>query len=332
MGTHWGGLAYRNVNGQWMIFDDPPDSRITTLLSDSREGLWIGTQNGLTYRHANKELTEYQPEQTALPLNLGTALARDSLGGLWIGTPWNGLVQYTATGEWKYYNHDEGISSLLSDKQGGLWIGTAVGLTYRSVNGNSTVYESEWPIQALESDGNNGLWIGTSGGGIIHRKANGDMTIYNTDNSGLPTNHITALATDESGGLWVGFEDGGLAYRSLTGEWTTYKTKTSELPATPNIKAIESDGTGGIWTVGEQAGGLAHLSFGQKNAPCTEINQTDCQNLLTNKRAAIIIAGGGNEQTNTLWDTTESLSNYTYKLLNQRGFLNEEIYYLSPKS
>jgi len=424
IGTHWGGLAYRNVNGQWMIFDDPPDSRITTLLSDSREGLWIGSENGLTYRHNNNELTVYEPEQTALPLNLGTALARDSLGGLWIGTPWSGLVQYTTTSEWKYYDpYDfglsiqdggEGISSLLGDKQGGLWIGTGIGLAYRSVNGNWTVYQSDLPkyfIQALESDGNNGLWIGTSGGGVIHRSANGDLSVYNTDNSGLPTNHVRALATDESGGLWiglenqglayrsangewtttdtsalphnevstllsdgglwVGFKDGGLAYRSLTGEWTTYNTKTSELPdnnvvalvrdndglwigtnggiayrstggewtvynsdnsGLPNnsINAIESDGTGGIWEAGD--GGLAHLSFGQKNALCTELNQANCQSLLTGKRAAIIIAGGGNELTNTLWDTTESISNYIYKLLNKRGFLNEEIYYLSPKS
>jgi ligand-binding sensor domain-containing protein len=449
VGTHWGGLAYRNVSGQWMIFDETgyhshlnanetivnykyklPTSEVTTLLSDSHEGLWIGTVKGLAYRHVNNELTVYDPEQTALPINWGSALARDSLGGLWIGTPWSGLVQYTATGEWKYYNPDDfglptpdGISSLLSDNQGGLWIGSGVGLAYRSVNGKWTVYQSELPnhfIQVLESDGNNGLWIGTSGGGVIHR--NGDLTVYSTDNSGLPTNYVRALATDESGGLWIGVEnaeeqgqglayrsangewsiyhtnnselphnevsallsdgglwvgflgEGGLAYRSLTGEWTTYNTKTSELPdnnvvalvrdndglwigtqeggiayrstrgewtvynsdnsGLPNnsIKAIESDGTGGIWEVGSQGGGLAHLSFGQKNALCTEINQADCQSLLTGKRAAIIIAGGGNDLTNTLWDTTEAISNYIYKLLNKRGFLNEEIYYLSPKS
>jgi hypothetical protein len=50
------------------------------------------------------------------------------------------------------------------------------------------------------------------------------------------------------------------------------------------------------------------------------------------KRAAIIIAGGGNQATNSLWDTIESISTYFYKMLNKRKFVNSEIYYLSPQS
>ncbi|OAD18887.1 Peptidase C13, legumain [Candidatus Thiomargarita nelsonii] len=50
------------------------------------------------------------------------------------------------------------------------------------------------------------------------------------------------------------------------------------------------------------------------------------------KRAAIIIAAGGNDTTNPLWDTTSSIANYIYKMFSGRGFDHEEIYYLSPAS
>ncbi|MDM8561751.1 C13 family peptidase [Candidatus Marithioploca araucensis] len=49
------------------------------------------------------------------------------------------------------------------------------------------------------------------------------------------------------------------------------------------------------------------------------------------KGAAIIIAGGGNQSSNPLWDTTESIANNTYRVLHEGGFLNKQIYYLSPK-
>ncbi|MDM8560309.1 C13 family peptidase [Candidatus Parabeggiatoa sp. HSG14] len=49
------------------------------------------------------------------------------------------------------------------------------------------------------------------------------------------------------------------------------------------------------------------------------------------KGAAIIVAGSGNYSANHLWDTTESITNYTYKVLHKKGFLNKQIYYLSPK-
>jgi hypothetical protein len=78
--------------------------------------------------------------------------------------------------------------------------------------------------------------------------------------------------------------------------------------------------------------GLAHLTFNQKKTLCTVLNDTQCQELLTGKRAAIIIAGGGNDKSNTLWDTTAEISDNIYKMLSKRGFDNDEIYYLSPQS
>ncbi|MEN8221230.1 MAG: C13 family peptidase, partial [Pseudomonadota bacterium] len=119
-----------------------------------------------------------------------------------------------------------------------------------------------------------------------------------------------------------------LAYRSVGGEWTVYNTDN----ALPNkqILALYGDSNGGLW-IGT-SGGLAHLTFSKKNTLCSELSDEQCQNILTGKRAAIIIAGGGSDDSNTLWDSTAAISTDIYKMLNKRGFDNDEIYYLSPSS
>ena len=46
------------------------------------------------------------------------------------------------------------------------------------------------------------------------------------------------------------------------------------------------------------------------------------------KRKAIIIAGGGPYQGNTLWNTTRSCANFAYRTLRHKGYTKEDIYYL----
>jgi len=50
------------------------------------------------------------------------------------------------------------------------------------------------------------------------------------------------------------------------------------------------------------------------------------------QRLAIIVAGGGNHRTNSLWDDTESISNYIYYMLRDRKFTDDDIYYLTPET
>ena len=46
------------------------------------------------------------------------------------------------------------------------------------------------------------------------------------------------------------------------------------------------------------------------------------------KRKAIIIAGGGPYQGNTLWNTTRSCANFAYRTLRHKGYAKDDIYYL----
>jgi ligand-binding sensor domain-containing protein len=340
----YGSLAYRNADGDWTVYNSEnsglPNSYINALSFDSSGGQWIATGDGLAYHSASDDWTVYNTDNSGLPSNDILALSIDSSGGLWIGTSEGGLAYRSASGDWTVYNTDNSglpsnwVSALSIDSSGGLWIGTHQGgLAHRSVAGDWTVYNennSGLPfnnIQALSFDSSGGLWIGTWG--LAYRNVKGDWTVYNTDNSGLPSNSISALSIDSNGGLWIGAD--GLAYRSASGDWTVYNTDNSGLPSNW-VSALSIDSSGGLW-IGTSVDGLAHLTFSQKNTLCDDnLSDDQCEALLTNKRAALIIAGGGTDQTNTLWESTAAISNYIYTMLRNRGFDNDEIYYLSPQS
>jgi len=324
------GLAYLSKDDKWTVYNKEnsnlPDNYIETLSSDSRDGVWIGTFNGLAYRAGSDEWTIYNTDNSILPDNWIKALFSDSSGGVWIGT-YNGLAYLAQSDEWTVYNtHNSGLPNneiLALSSDGGLWIGTKGGLAYfSSIDNEWTTYNtdnSSLPnnnVTTLFSETSGGLWIGTENG-LAYLSRNGEWTIYNAD---LPDNRVRALYGDTSGeggggggggggGLWIGTQN-GLAYRSAEGEWITFN---SGLPD-KSVREILPDGTGGMWVA--TTAGLAHLAFGQQQ---------------TGNRAAIIITGGPNIETNELWDTATSISNHIYKMLIGRGFVNTEIYYLSPQ-
>jgi len=338
-----GGLGYYSASGKWSVYTPEnskiPSREINSLLFDGPEALWIGTkQDGLA--HFNITQNKWEIFNTSnsphLPDNRVLSLATDSQG-LWIGTH-SGLAYRSVNNEWKNFDHprleNAPVNKLLIEADGGLWIGLydlyegseKTGLIHRSVTGEWTDYSNQLPndsILALVSDGKDGLWIGTRGG-LVHRSATNQWEVWTVENSKLPD--VTAIIPDNHGGLWIGIAWRGLAYRSSSNNWTFFDDRNSGL-STNFIHDFALNGD--LW-IGGEGGGLAQLSFGQKEALCTQVN--DCDALLTSQRAAIIIAGGGNDKTNTLWDTTAAISDYIYKMLSERGFDNDEIYYLSSQS
>jgi ligand-binding sensor domain-containing protein len=322
-----GGLEKRNAStGElekvYINTDGLPDNRINALLSDEQGGVWVGTyEGGLAHLKADGSWQIFNKDNSNLPNNEVNALLSDEQGGVWVGT-WNGLTHLKADGSWQIFKTDNsnlpsnGINSLLSDDQGGVWIGTLRGLAHLKADGSWQVFNednSNLPderVYALLSDEQWGVWAGTDVGGLAHLKADGSWQVFNTDNSVLPDNHVEALLSDGQGGAWAGTY-GGIAHLKADGYWQVFNTDNSNL-LNNHAQALLSDDQGGVW-VGT-GNGLAHLKLREQQS---------------GKRAAIIIAGGGNQAENTLWDTTESISTYFYKMLNNRKFVNSEIYYLS---
>jgi ligand-binding sensor domain-containing protein len=342
-----GGLGYYSASGKWTVYTPEnsriPGRKIHHLVFDGPDALWMGTEgDGLAHFNITQNKWEIFNTSNQLPDNNVLSLARDN-DGLWIGTM-KGLAYRSINNEWKNFDsshprlENAPINELLIEAEGGLWIGIGdpydgnsekTGLLHRSVNGEWTDYSNQLPndsILALASDGENGLWIGTRDG-LVHRSANNQWEVWTVENAKLPLpgDMITAITPDNHGGLWIGIAWRGLAYRSSSDNWTFFDSQNSGLPTNFIQDFALNDG---LW-IGGSGGGLIHLNFGQKEALCTQV---DCDALLTSQRAAIIIAGGGNDKSNTLWETSAAISDQIYKMLNKRGFDNDEIYYLSPQS
>jgi ligand-binding sensor domain-containing protein len=81
-----------------------------------------------------------------------------------------------------------------------------------------------------------------------------NWTVYNKDNSGLPSNNLyDGLAIDGQGNRWIGT---GAGLAKFDGEnWTVYDSGNSELP--DNLMwSIAIDAHGNRW-IGTHSGGLA---------------------------------------------------------------------------
>lgn len=313
------GLAHLAANGQWIILNTHNsglrDETITTILSDNKSGLWIGTLHGLYHLEANGKWSVRFDNPTFAPFSpYVNKLLSDGEGGFWVGLKSFGsslgLVHQLADGKMDWYFPgllSNEVTDLVSDDKGGIWLGTDIGLENHGSNGtwsvfnqtNSDLSSFNFKVNKLTSDLNGGLWVGTEDKGLIHLKANGQWTVFNKTNSGLPSNKITALLSDDHDGLWVGFADDSK-----------------------------------IWESNDKLNGLrlAYATFTAKDALCKKVSKSQCDILQNNRSAAIIIAGGGKQNDNSLWNTTNHISNQLYKILNNRGFNNDEIFYVSPNT
>jgi ligand-binding sensor domain-containing protein len=82
-----------------------------------------------------------------------------------------------------------------------------------------------------------------------------EWTVYNTANSGLPSDTICGLAIDAKGNIWSGCWN-GVGLTKFDGEaWTVYDTENPGLPHN-GIVRLAIDTQGNVW-IGTYGGGLA---------------------------------------------------------------------------
>src|SRR5437870_1655648 len=158
------------------------------------------------------------------------------------------------------------VRSIALDKKGYLWVGTQDGAAFYNGRKWAVVNMpnrniSNWVTALLvASDGS--IFFGTNGGGLCRLK-DGDWTVINTENSGLPDDFVNCLAETESGaGLWIGTEN-GLA-RLENGQWTVFNNTNSGLPNNSVMcltKSIAKGGKDSLW-IGT-IGGLARWQQGE---------------------------------------------------------------------
>jgi len=238
----------------------------------------MSSQGNLAYLSGREgELQVYNTQNSSLPVNFISDIISDGNGGLWIGS-YCGLTHYSRNGEWTNKVPDlsgHHVNTLNRDDNNGLWIGLSLNkLAYLNNAGTLEPVDTQHflgndsIINDIVSDSSNSVWLATNNVGLVQLDK-GKPTIYNTDNSNLPSNTVSTLMNDGKGGLWVGTEGGGLANLSAN-QWILADSKHIKWPneIEPNlldtfVNDIVYDNKGGVWLAmsssGLSEGGVAHL-------------------------------------------------------------------------
>lgn len=189
------GKKLRDFNFSSLSRTFPPTSRVSAILVDSKNQLWVGTENEgvLVFDiYSGNLVKEFHPDERPFYSKIN-AFHQDKSGLVWILTKTEGLAVYNPSSEKLTFfqqdiYQDNGLSgnncySILEDKTGLLWVGTNGAINFfdreqrkfthyehQRVNPNSL---SDNMVRSLfEDDGL--VWIGTDGGyiNLLDRKKN----------------------------------------------------------------------------------------------------------------------------------------------------------------
>jgi signal transduction histidine kinase/ligand-binding sensor domain-containing protein len=268
IGTWGGGLfRYNPADDSFLRFNNNPDDpnslssdRVTVIIEDAEQNLWVGTANGLNHldrRTGKFEQFRHDPENpSSLSSNHVRSLFTDRQGVLWIGT---GFIYdgNNSMGGLNRYNPDTG---------------TFTNYLHRPDDPNSLMGNI---IQAIFEDSKGNFWVGGSGGlhkmdrkrGTFERMIDNPYAEKGIFTPGLrkeildETTVVYAFLEDKAGNLWVFSLHNNPA--GVLGSIAIIDTGKNEMelirerePIIPWEVVQSKDGS--IWLAGAGVGGRVH--------------------------------------------------------------------------
>lgn len=235
---------------------------VYTILEDSQDRLWIGTENeGLNiFLKEDNRFIQYKPDvfdENSISHNSIWSLFEDRTGNIWIGTFAGGINMVPRYGGYfNHYKNNPGVKKSLSN------------------NAVTSFYE----------DSKHNFWVGTDGGGLnLFNREKGTFIYYDSRNSNLSSNAVLSVFEDSKGKLWVGTWGGGLnLFDPQTSSFTSYTKENTNL-SSDNIFSIFEDKRGVLW-VGAFWGGICCFDK-ERN---TFINYTPDNSDLSDNRIRVI--------------------------------------------
>lgn len=215
-------------------------------------------------------------------------VCEDEQQRLWIGTEDAGVsVQDRATGHYRYYNRQNGLSdnnvhALLVEPKGPAWVGTFLGGLNRlnPATGATTIYQhtpgdstslSNNRVFSIYRDRNRTLWVGTQHGLNILDEKSGRFRLFRP--AELGDTFIYAVWEDAARQLWVATRYSGIyrydAARNLLAHYDADNT-----PALHSnlIISIYEDAHGNLW-FGTLDGGVGYWDHARQAFQAAPINQ-----------------------------------------------------------
>jgi len=238
---HYDGKTFKNYTEK----NGLNSNQVFSIVSDHKNNLWFGTQNGLT------KYNRKQFEHISLPY-------QDTTSG-WIGKVYPVL-------------NPNAVHSLATDNDNNLWIGTAGGGAYRFDENEFKSYLTEigrkqedslyhnW-IPFIRKDNNGNIWFASMTHGGVNRFDGKKFTQF-LPKDGLSDTQVRTIFCDKSGKIWIGFN--GNRNSGLTVyEGNTFKTYSLEDGlCNQRVRSIYEDKNGNLW-LGTNLGNLCVFD-GQK--------------------------------------------------------------------
>ena len=211
-------------------------ARVYSLLKDSANNLWVGTDGkGLT----KKNLTSGEEQQFLIDNESYEGyyiqtITEDSRGNIWIGTYKNGLWYYNSKSN-KFskisISNPKGkeatdILTTFLDSKGQIWVGSDISLQiFNSDKEKIAMFEfgkkglNGELLRSIAEDSHNRIWVGTDGGGLFMFNEVTDLGKFNESSfENLPYTQktgyssIVSMASDGEDGLWLVDLDGNVHY------------------------------------------------------------------------------------------------------------------------
>jgi ligand-binding sensor domain-containing protein/signal transduction histidine kinase len=279
-------IAYRhNPNNP----DTLSSNSVYAVLVDNKNGLWIGTDQGLDYlAKADSPMIHYTHDprdSTTLSDDIVISLYQDRSGTVWVGTEAGGLNRFNpATKTFNTLEHRPAnpyslsnnlVQVIFEDQSGRLWVGGRGGLNllnraddffsrYRHDPANPYSLSNDY-VLSIYSDRSGVLWLGTFGGGLNkYVQSSTRFALYQyrpgTPNS-LSNDVVYAIYEDRADNVWIGTMDGGLNRMDLeSGIFSVYKNNPIDTGSLSNndVRAILEDRQRNLW-IGTYGGGLNRM-------------------------------------------------------------------------
>lgn len=257
---------------------------VNTLISDSKNNIWVGTDEGLTLINPNASEIQHINHQPSNPNSISSnnvlSIYEAGNGDIWIGTEY-GLNRYIPESDtfYRIYSSVTDASSLvhnavmdiIEDSSGKLFVATLGGLSIKHKGVNSfTNYQNEYQVEhslsndfinCLMKDDRGNIWIGTERGGInmYHVNQNSfEHFEYKADDQNTLNNSTVNSVFEDSLYLWIGTAGGGLnRYHKPTGKFHYFKQSPEDGQSISSdfVTSIYRDRKGRLW-VGTWGGGL----------------------------------------------------------------------------
>ncbi|MBT1704562.1 two-component regulator propeller domain-containing protein [Chryseosolibacter indicus] len=271
--TSSGSTIYNNTNSPLQNINPDGKGIYITALENSSQGVFVANYGAASPIHLLKQDNTWNSYIVNYALGrYPLRVASDFSSNLWMAIdPRQGggiIVLNTQTGENIWLNESAGsgglpsraVRSLALDREGNIWVGTNSGIAYfysQKADAVKPVFENRFLLRdeiitAIAIDGGNRKWIGTQQGAWLFNPTGESLVHrFTTENSPLPSNHISDISINhQTGEVFFSTDKGIISYRS---DATVAEVKPDNIKIFPNPVTPEFSGTVGITGLSENA-------------------------------------------------------------------------------